>query len=630
MRKEFEKDALMVDEITLETTTEDSIGMLNEKTTHVFKNNAIDLQEMDHVYSPAAKSIMPGMQSSIEIMDRDLDAQVVFTDEIDHTVRLDGRVNVEDKTERLQAEMWRNGARNRASALSEYSERMGGKKSFGEFMFSPALFPEMTSASNADRIVDEMGEPVIYNNLEILDFPNLEIESFHINSKVNEHSKLVFTAYVDEKDKNALKNVMVCTPIDVVYYSNKKSEIPFFSGMITNVKVYVEDGHQIVQVTALSNSSAMDSVKTSASCQNTGTTYKALMGTVSGKSGASCMYGIGGEAFSSALGAISVQYKETDWEYVRRLASQKNQGLFVDMTKDSPVFSVGALGKLRKDFSAISYEISKDVRTYEIDRANYIDNINDKDYVIYVAESYNILHIGDKVVLEGKELFVREAKYEMKNAIVVGTYVLCSDRGLQQRRIKNTKIQGLSLNGTTMGVERDKIRVQLDIDSESNAEYLFPYSTMAASPDGSGWYCMPQEGDLVRVYFPDDNEANAFAISSASSYTPEAGDANDRMSDPSVVYLRTPDNNVIQLSPDGVMISANEGESIIVMDTAGNITISGANSLSITATNDVNIVAGNNMAIYASENLKLSGQSGSIEMDASGNTRVTGQYVLEN
>lgn len=478
--------------------------------------------------------------------------------------------------------------------------------------------------------VDEKGEPVIYNNLVILNFPGMEIETFSIKSKVNEHSKLVFTAFIDEKETAVLTNAMVCSPIQVAYTSNKGKQIPFFSGVITNVKVYVEDGHQAVEVTALSNSSLLDTRKRSASCQKTGTTYESLMGKVAGRTKAFLTFGLGGNDFQSALGAISIQYRETDWEYLCRLASQKNQGLFVDMTQDTPAISVGAAGSEREDVSVITYEMKKDIRSFEIDHANYIKNINDKDYVIYRVESYCILKIGDKLKLDGKELYVREASYEMKNAMILATYILCSERGLQQRKLKNTKIQGLSLNGIAAGVVRDKVRVQLNIDSENNADYLFPYSTMSASPDGSGWYCMPQNGDLLRVYFPDDDEANCFAISSVSSYTPEEGDSNDRMSDPNVRYLRTPDNMEVRLSPNGILINADDGKAIINMDNDGNITIAGASSINISASNDISIVASRNMAIYASESLKLSGQSGSIEMDSSGNTRVTGQYVLEN
>ena len=31
---------------------------------------------------------------------------------------------------------------------------------------------------------------------------------------------------------------------------------------------------------------------------------------------------------------------------------------------------------------------------------------------------------------------------------------------------------------------------------------VFPYATVYSTPDGTGWYCMPEIGDAVRLYFP--------------------------------------------------------------------------------------------------------------------------------
>jgi len=477
---------------------------------------------------------------------------------------------------------------------------------------------------------DEKGEPVTYNNLCVLNFPAMRIETFEITNKVNEHARLHFTGFIEDDGSYILTNTMVCSPIKVVYFTDKGAQVPFFAGVITNVRIYTQDGNQAIEITALSNTSTLDTMKVSRSCQNINTTYAGLMDSVAYQSGASMLYGLEEGAFASTLGTISIQYKETNWEYLKRLASHKYQGLFPDMTVEAPVFSVGALGKEHTDVELQTCEYLKDIRSYETDHANYIQGIMEEDYVLLKVETYRILKLGDAIKLENKKYYIREATYEMRNGIVVASYLLCTENGLRQRRIKNEKVQGLSINGITMGVERDKVKIQLDIDSAYNAEYLFPYSTMSASPDGSGWYCMPQQGDLLRVYFPDEEEENCFAISSVSSYTPEEGAANDRMGDPNVRYLRTPDNKEVCLTPDGITISADDGQAIIRMDNAGNIIISGANSINMSATNDINISATRNVSVYAADTLKVSGQSGTITMDSSGNTRLTGQYVLEN
>lgn len=477
---------------------------------------------------------------------------------------------------------------------------------------------------------DEKGEPVTYNNLCVLNFPAMRIETFEITNKVNEHAKLHFTGFIEDDGSYILTNTMVCSPIKVVYFTDKGEQVSFFAGVITNVRIYTQDGNQAIEITALSNTSTLDTMKVSGSCQNINTTYAGLMDSVAYQSGASMLYGLEEGAFADKLGTISVQYKETNWEYLKRLASHKYQGLFGDMTVEFPVFSVGALGKEYTDVELLTCEFSKDIRGYETDNVNYIQGILEEDYVVLKIETYRILKLGDSIIYENKKYYIREATYEMRNGIVVARYLLCTPNGLKQRRIKNEKLQGLSINGITMGVERDKVKIQLEIDSAYNAEYLFPYSTMSASPDGSGWYCMPQQGDLLRVYFPDEEEENCFAISSVSSYTPEEGATNDRMGDPNVRYLRTPDNKEVRLAPDGITISADDGQALIKMDNEGNIIIHGANSINMSATNDVTISATRNVSVFASDTIKLSGQSGTITMDSSGNTRLTGQYVLEN
>lgn len=498
-------------------------------------------------------------------------------------------------------------------------------------LFDMSRLPVTASVSGfSNPQADEKGEPVTYNNLCVLNFSSMRLETFEITNKINEHAKLYLTGFIEDDGSFILTNTMVCSPIKVVYFSNKGEQIPFFAGVITNVRVYTQDGNQAIEIMALSNTSILDTVKESKSCQKINTTYAGLMEDVAFRAGATMMYGVEEKEYASKLGTISIQYKETNWEYLKRLASHKYQGLFSDMTAETPVFSVGALGKEHTDVEFQTCEFLKDIRNYEMDNANYIRGIMEEDYVLLKVETYRILKLGDAVIFENKKFYIREATYEMRNGIVVASYLLCSRNGLKQRRIKNEKVQGLSINGITMGVERDKVRIQLDIDSVSNAEYLFPYSTMSASPDGSGWYCMPQQGDLLRVYFPDEEEENCFAISSVSSYTPEEGDSADRMGDPSVRYLRTPDNKEVRLAPDGITISVDDGQAVIKMDNTGNIIISGANSINMSASNDINISATRNVSLYAADSIKVSGQSGTITLDSAGNTVLTGEYVLEN
>ena len=85
-------------------------------------------------------------------------------------------------------------------------------------------------------------------------------------------------------------------------------------------------------------------------------------------------------------------------------------------------------------------------------------------------------------------------------------------------------LTGAALEGTVLEVSGIRIRIHLKIDDGTDSEdvYWFPFSTLSASQDGSGWYYMPEPGDQVRVYFPTKHTKDAVAISAVSAYDGKA------------------------------------------------------------------------------------------------------------
>ncbi|MDY8026359.1 hypothetical protein UYY96_27830, partial [Paenibacillus polymyxa] len=157
-----------------------------------------------------------------------------------------------------------------------------------------------------------------------------------------------------------------------------------------------------------------------------------------------------------------------------------------------------------------------------------------------------------------------------------------------------------------------------------------------ASADNTGWYCMPEDGDSIRIYFPSYKEEEGYAISSvkrepqpstgkssatsghATASTSSAGSksssalsaaapAPDRMADPAIKTLRTKYGKEIMLAPDQIVISGN-GMSIAINDKTGIDIVSGKN-VSISAASDI---------VMSSGNIQLS--AGKIELSGKGNT----------
>lgn len=483
--------------------------------------------------------------------------------------------------------------------------------------------------SKESRKEDTSSKTITYENLSIPSFELLHIEEFKLEQKVNHHAELNFSGRLPEgMEDSVVYYTTVGYQVEVFNIDEEKKEI-IFCGMVTDVRVTNESGIKHLEVSAISNTYMMDTYKVSKSYQNTGMSYKDLInGVVKNTQNAKVILS---EETNASLGEFVLQYKETDWEFIKRMASRFHLGLFPEITSGNPRFYVGASeGKAAKEIDILEYTAQKNLKEYQINQKNYISGINESDYITYTIKSNELMRLGDKVLFNQSEYYIKEAVYQMVKGVVIGTYHICKKNGLKQKKYHNKDIVGISLNGSVVSVQRDKVQIQLAIDGGSNCSYYFPYSTMSASPDGSGWYCMPEQGDQIRVYFPNETEKDCYAISSVSSYTPTTGDTSDKMSDPSVKYLRTADNKEIMLTPSGIVINADDGKAVITLDNEGNITINGAKSINVTAENDVNITASRNINLYASENISFGGQSGTIVMEKSGDTKLTGDYILEN
>lgn len=484
-------------------------------------------------------------------------------------------------------------------------------------------------------------EPVSYQNLHITNFDVLHIHNFSLVSKINEHGVIHLSAVIPEgTGEEILARTSVGYPIGVYYSKDEKStdKTFLFRGIVTEISTAIEQSTNYLYITAMSNTYNLDVNKQSQSFQDTSITYIDMLNKVLEQNvGATANYI---DDASKAIGEFCIQYKETAWEFFKRMASRFYTGIYPNITSMKAELNFGCPLSQSEDLEVIDYNCYKDIKQYEEDSI-LIPNVSENDYIIYEVRSYALKKIGDKVNFQGKTWYVKEVKYKMEESLVIGRYKLCSKNGLKMKKYHNELLKGISLNGTCQGVERDKVKIQLQIDVEQRAKYLFPYSTMSASPDGSGWYCMPEKGDLLRVYFPNEEEKNCYAISSISSYSPENNTASsgassggassvDRMGDPSVRYLRTVDNMEIKLTPEGITISADDGKAMIMLDKEGNILINGAKGIQMNASNNVNITAAKNINLFASKNISIKGENGGVELLESGKTKLTGEYVVEN
>lgn len=462
-----------------------------------------------------------------------------------------------------------------------------------------------------------------FGNIRVEPYELIHLLSLEIKKPINSHARLTFTALIDKSKKEAYirqaasESTVKITLLDE--NSTKSKGTVIFDGIVLNVKVNDVRGTYYLTVDAISHTYALDRKRNKRSFQNPKLTYSSLIKAVlSDYKGADF---IDGASHGKAIQTFVMQYEETDWQFLKRMASRFNAVLVASANKGVPSFYFGLPeGQDKGEVKLAYYTMKKRIADYQSAVVNKISGAKEEDYVEYLIESSMLLEPGNEVRFNSRKLVVGEAVSTIRDGILHHTYKLYPRNGLRVKKEYNNAIIGASIHAKVVKVHRDTVRAKLDMDDQEdpNTDYWFPYSTIYASEDNTGWYCMPEQGDNIRIYFPSKKEEEGYAISSVKREvpTPAAANANatapaqDRMSDPDVKTFRTKYGKEIMLSPDQIKISAN----------GMSITISDANGIEIVSDKNVNINAGQDIVLSAStlnisaSQLVLSGGENSITL----------------
>lgn len=471
---------------------------------------------------------------------------------------------------------------------------------------------------------------IAYDNLKISTFELEYLKELKITNEINNHATLelvgVLPAHKGEKD---LYSTEEKTPIDVYYTDNNGRKKSIFNGVISKVKVTVTKGVYYLYVKANSYTYLMDITKRNGSFQNIKITSHELINKVMSKYSKSDVII---NVPNKPIGELVLQYNETDWEFLKRFISRYNEGMLPEIQVPNIKYYIGPeKNTVEEKIEIQSYTVYKQLDVFNDMKKNYLSDAKETDYIVYEIQTPNILKLGSKINFKNSSFYVASCKQELINGVLCNTYKIQGKNGLRQKTLFNMEIVGASLDGKVIDVKRDKLKIKLDIDEKENKEnsYWFPYSTMSASPDGSGWYCMPEIDDTVRVYLPTKNEKEAFAISSVSGY--DGGGGNDRMGDPNNKYIRTKDDKEVKFTPQGIEINSNSGQAVVKLNEDGSISIIGRNSVNITAQETINVRAGKTLTISAKDSVSIScDKGGSVTLAESGDILLKGTEVKNN
>ena len=120
------------------------------------------------------------------------------------------------------------------------------------------------------------------------------------------------------------------------------------------------------------------------------------------------------------------------------------------------------------------------------------------------------LCLAAKVRFRGISTIVTGIRYDTVNGELVRTYTLCRRKGYICMPKKNPHIFGMGIPATVKERSGNCVRVHFDIDKTYDTSPDTLYFTYAI--ESSFIYCMPEVGSRVHVYFPSDDERDAYAV----------------------------------------------------------------------------------------------------------------------
>lgn len=436
-----------------------------------------------------------------------------------------------------------------------------------------------------------------------------KITKLKITREVNEHARLYISGIIDEE--NADKYVETAdaeTNIALSLKDEKNSVTNVFQGVVTNIQVNANREVRTLEVEALSRTFLMDIKKKSRTFQNENLSYKDVFNIVN--SGYSNIKMSDKIANGTKIDKFIVQYKETDWEFIKRLASHFNVPVVSECQLENIRYSIGNSGCCKTyKLDEFNYSIKKELQEYKLKSGNGVNGLNDVNLINYEVITNKLMYLCNLVNFKGRSLYIYKSEMELINGVISNKYVLRDGKGIKIRRIYNNKMVGISLEGNILDTKNDVVKINLKIDGNKGGSKWFPYSTVYSSPDGTGWYCMPEIGDAIRLYFPDNEEKNAYAISSVNIKSSNS----KKRSDPSVKSLGTKYGKEIVMKPGAVEIIGN-GNLLMRLTDDGGIEVKSDKKIILDAKEDIEITGGGKVSIQGSSGVNLTQAGANVKI----------------
>ncbi|WCR26049.1 hypothetical protein L3476_22615 [Paenibacillus thiaminolyticus] len=449
-----------------------------------------------------------------------------------------------------------------------------------------------------------------YGNLQIMSpYEVHSLSTLRIEKKVNEHARMLLTAIVPEEKKDSC--VVMANDTDTIEIRELSDEgeviRTLFHGVLSDMAVKVVRGVYHLEMEAVSHSYRLDVKPKTRSFQNHKMPYEELVQHIlSGYPGSDFI----DLTFNNALlDQFTVQYEETDWQFLKRMVSRFGTVLIPEAAADSPKLWVGLPEGKPDSLRNTNYQVLRTLNNY---------GQKEEGVTSYSIVTKRYYSLGDRILFKNKPLIVTGSTSFLYECMLTHEYILQAEADSLWQPIWNESIRGASLAGKVIDAAKDKVKLHLNIDDVQTKEdaYWFPYSSPYVAGGKTGLYGMPQIGDSVQLYIPNYREEEAFVRSSLRE-----GGNSPKLGNPSVKYWGNPFGKEIKFNGNELRMTAQENHIFMKLHETEGIELHSKDAIFLHSDREIALEAGR-LDIRGKEAIYLLSGSSSIVLD--GDTDVKG------
>ena len=433
---------------------------------------------------------------------------------------------------------------------------------------------------SAERIKIEIdGQQILWRDMKL-----------EIDSRIGEHTigKIKYIGSVNQLslydaliDRKGDKEIKILGRSNIADNTGNSTEKIFLNGVIKELQINeTTAGALTVEITAISKSILLDRIPRYRSFQDPTLTYSAIAEEINGNYGTNDGKIVNVGEDMQAVPRMTIQYNETDWEYLKRIASYIGQpvmaysdkifvGFFKNIPAQTPNLKYSQFGKRTKEertyFKITGTEFYPVATPIKLKTRNRVSGEEvENDYYVLENKIYNEGNMLKCEYILGKQTdyFVDPIPHEKIRGAVIEARTVHIAR-TDESKSNHGRADGSSdnLEGRTVGVkplnkyiekaensqnENVKERIKASdiavmtlnltegllklgengqsFEDKYTGKSYFPYVT-PYSQSNTGFTPAPEVNDRVALYFPNGNETHAIVLGAVNN------DGNGRFTD---------------------------------------------------------------------------------------------------